>query len=145
MNKAIDRTQQLSWCLEFSNNERWFDCRHSEGETEWARTKKEVEDGGLCIKRLHLFSKHNVTGDTTFNGANTEREYSPHIFFSNKSVGWMGEETSNHCGIGWQIDNKMVIVWYDQHMSCYNREERDVDPSSPFIIKNNTHDRNKRV
>jgi hypothetical protein len=146
VNNSIDLSRDVSWCMEFDDGTRWFDKSNRQGEvSEWLRAKKYVEEKGALIKRLYLFSSSNVTGDTSFNGAMTEDEFPSHFFFANKSIGGMGMPTSNHYAIGWKRENKMIIVWYDQHMSCYNREERDVDESSPFVIRNGPHERIKRI
>jgi hypothetical protein len=131
---TIQKNLPVSWCVEFSNGERWFDDGQ---ERSWIRAKKLIKDRQLTIKQLFLFATVNAIDDTNFNGACTPPN-SPGVFFCKKLVCGLGGPVMHYYAIGHQVnDNTLSIRWYTDTMELIETEERDISRGTLGYIEAN--------
>jgi len=133
MNKKIDRSLTVSWCLELSDGTKLFDLKDSK---QWLKTKDFVESNKIKIKTLHLFGICNLIDDTNFNGAHAP-EHCEGYFFSNKILASFSGDVEHLFVLGWIEKGELVKLTYNSGMTCTIREHYPIKDDDPFLIRNN--------
>lgn len=142
LNNKIDKRLPVSWCLEMDTGELIFD-KDTHDRTYWLKIKELLKNSGNKIKRMHMFSRANAKSENEFDGANTPTNCVGY-FYSKKILAQYGGPSFNLYGLGYVNNNGLVtILWYDDHMSLIEREERPIDKCQLGLILN--HDQRADV
>ena len=127
MRTTINKNIPISWCIEFDSNIRWFDGEPDE--RLWIEARNKIYAEKLKVKRMHLFSTNNATGEDTFNGVLTSINPKG-IFFCRKVCSMMGGSTMHVHAIGEQTSPyELEVRWYTEDMILIETELRPIENS----------------